>query len=408
MAVCLIGCGESDGTTVEQPAEPRPVAVIVSGDTAGWIIPCGCASNQSGGLPRRGTFLAQQRQEQDIVYADAGGAPGGTSAYDRSKFAAILRGERALGVAAHNLGGPEVALGADVLRELGEQLDTPFISANLRDSGGRALAPPLRIVNAGGRRIAFVGVVSPRYAAAGCRIEAPRESILSALSEIEGRYDWLIVLAYLPESELRELAAALPEAVAVVGGPTGQSIAPAKVGATLAASATNKGKFLIELSAPEVAGGAWSGRAVEMAEEFADDPQQSHNVEDWRRELAGRDFSAGETGFAPLLAQNLPADYSVAGSLACRDCHEADYESWRASNHAHAWSTLSADGAHADSYCQQCHTTGYGLRGGFQSIAQSAARIDVGCESCHGPSAAHAGDPARHRTPFAAADVCVT
>jgi len=28
-----------------------PLAVIVSGDTAGWIMPCGCTANQSGGLP---------------------------------------------------------------------------------------------------------------------------------------------------------------------------------------------------------------------------------------------------------------------------------------------------------------------------------------------------------------------
>ena len=39
------GCGKSE----------QQLEIIVSGDTAGWITPCGCASNQSGGLSRRNT-----------------------------------------------------------------------------------------------------------------------------------------------------------------------------------------------------------------------------------------------------------------------------------------------------------------------------------------------------------------
>ena len=38
-------------------AAERPLAIVVSADTAGWIIPCGCTTNQSGGLARRATYL---------------------------------------------------------------------------------------------------------------------------------------------------------------------------------------------------------------------------------------------------------------------------------------------------------------------------------------------------------------
>jgi hypothetical protein len=62
-------------------------------------------------------------------------------------------------------------------------------------------------------------------------------------------------------------------------------------------------------------------------------------------------------------------------------------------------------GYHVDSYCQQCHTTGYGLPGGFESAGGSAALRSVGCESCHGPSQAHVRNPKLH-TPFAARDQC--
>src|SRR5262245_62153055 len=84
---------------------------VISGDTAGWIVPCGCTSNQSGGMPRRGTLVRDLKRSSDVVVVDAGGVPAGTTQYHRVKFEAILAGEMAMGLAVHNLGGPELALG---------------------------------------------------------------------------------------------------------------------------------------------------------------------------------------------------------------------------------------------------------------------------------------------------------
>src|SRR4051812_41154424 len=50
----------------------RDIVIIVSGDTAGWLVPCGCASNQSGGLLRRGTFVAEEAKSHDVLVVDAG------------------------------------------------------------------------------------------------------------------------------------------------------------------------------------------------------------------------------------------------------------------------------------------------------------------------------------------------
>jgi hypothetical protein len=83
----------------------------------------------------------------------------------------------------------------------------------------------------------------------------------------------------------------------------------------------------------------------------------------------------------------------VAGNARCRPCHEEDDCLWEASKHAEAWQALVARGAEADPYCQQCHTTGYGLPGGFVSAGRSAMRRNVGCESCHGPARQHVRNP---------------
>src|SRR5690349_1831233 len=66
----------------------KPAVIVVSGDTGPWIVPCGCAANQAGGLARRATVL--QQQGPDVLYLDAGGAAAGNSEYFRTKFSAVL------------------------------------------------------------------------------------------------------------------------------------------------------------------------------------------------------------------------------------------------------------------------------------------------------------------------------
>jgi hypothetical protein len=384
----------------------RPLLIVISGDTAGWIVPCGCTSNQSGGLLRRGTHLEQLRERASVIVADAGGAPGGMSPYHQVKFEAILKGEKEMGLAAHNLGGPEAAFGADTLRRIARELDVPFVSANLRDAAGKPVAEPCRIVEQAGRRIAFVGVLARSYARDGLQIDDPREAVLRTLGEMRGKYDSAIVLAYLPEEELQQLAAGLPEVDAVVGGPTGQSIQPRPVGPTLLAAATNKGKFLVHLESAR-SKAAWTGRVVEMDKDIADDPAQQANVRAYLDELGRRDFPASASGFAPALPTSVPTDYRVLGNQSCVECHKNDCALWAQSKHGHAWQTLTERGYHVDSYCQQCHTTGFGLPGGFESIARSTALRSVGCESCHGPSQGHARNP-KVKTSFAAKDQCAS
>jgi hypothetical protein len=383
----------------------RGLVVAVSGDTAGWIVPCGCTTSQSGGLLRRGSFLAELRDKNEVVLLDAGGAPAGTSLYDRLKFEAILSGEKLLGIAAHNLGGPEAALGPEYLREVKGKLKTPLVSANLRDATGQRIGEPYLIIESAAGKLAVIGVLSAKYQTAECRVSDPRQSVLELLPQIEGRYDWLAVLAYLPEEELRSLAASLPEADLILGGPTGQCLAPIEIGPALLASATNKGKFLLALSPPGGEHPRWHGRVVEMNEQLADDPRQKENLHEFRRVLADHDVAAGDSGLVTTAAE-FPAEYGVAGTASCRECHADDCQVWDASTHAHAWKTLADQGAHVDSYCQQCHTTGFGLPGGFVSARRSDERVDVGCESCHGPSQAHAGDAAR-KTPLVARDQCI-
>jgi hypothetical protein len=400
----MVGCRPS-GTD-------RPLVVVVSGDTNGWIVPCGCTSNQSGGLPRRATFIAGLRRDAEVVAVDVGGAAHGTSPYDLAKFNAILIGESRMHVAAHNIGAAEARFGPDELRRQIEDGGEPLLSANVRDASGKLVAEPVRIVSAAGRRLALVGVLAERYATPDLQVTPPRQAAIEALSGVAGKYDAAIVLAYLPEDELRQLADDLPEADVIVGGPTGQPIAPQRVGPTLLTSATNKGKFMARLDAPAYGSGdRWKGSIVELDGGHADDPDQQRIVTRFRLQLGRSDFAPSQTSFVEPLPSNLPKGYAVAGNAACKKCHEDDCRTWRKSKHAAAWEALKATIAHDDPECQRCHTTGYGLPGGFASLLHDSGkrnRVNVGCESCHGPSLAHVADSAIRTPRFARAKDCCT
>ncbi|MGD9647692.1 MAG: multiheme c-type cytochrome [Pirellulales bacterium] len=355
---------------------------------------------------RRAAYAKQLSASSDVLLVDAGGAPGGASAYDRDKFRAMLVGERLMGIAAHNLGAGELALGPDSLRELAAETNVPLISANcMRESGDR-IVPPFRLCEVGQWRVLVIGVISSQFATAQVQVGDPAQAVLQVLRDATQAHHLVVVLGYLDEAELKELARRVPEVDLFLGGPTPQSVPPQQIGKSWLAAVSNKGKFLAKFTTGSTAMPlAWAGAIVELGPEIDDDVAQQRNLERWRDALVRRDFAADQTAFVSPLPPHLPSDYRVAGTQACRECHETDHGIWADSAHAHAWQTLVAVKAHGDSYCQQCHSTGYGLPGGFQSLALSSDRVNVSCESCHGPSLAHVNDPAT-RTTLSAREQC--
>ena len=77
--------------------------------------------------------------------------------------------------------------------------------------------------------------------------------------------------------------------------------------------------------------------------------------------------------------QSSLTDY--VGAEACAGCHQAEYEEWKTSKHAGAFSRTFAaywEERGNDPGCLQCHTTG------FRSQDGAFAFPGVSCESCHG------------------------
>ncbi len=83
-----------------------------------------------------------------------------------------------------------------------------------------------------------------------------------------------------------------------------------------------------------------------------------------------------------------------AGMDSCVTCHSAIYARWPASAHARAYLDLYERGEHRNPDCLRCHTTGFGVPGGFADPAD-ASLLNVQCEACHGPLDKHVQDAKR-------------
>jgi len=103
---------------------------------------------------------------------------------------------------------------------------------------------------------------------------------------------------------------------------------------------------------------------------------------------------------AVFVAHAMAGDAEYIGVQKCKACHIKQYKSWAETTMATSFESLKPgvkaaekkkagldpdkDYTH-DVGCLECHTTGYGQPGGFQSIEETPNLANVQCESCHGP-----------------------
>jgi hypothetical protein len=83
--------------------------------------------------------------------------------------------------------------------------------------------------------------------------------------------------------------------------------------------------------------------------------------------------------------------YRFTGNNKCRLCHRAFFLGRKKDAHAHNFKKLMKHPEDQNNPgCLVCHTTGYGVPGGFSSLSKTPRFKEVQCEGCHGPGSLHA------------------
>ena len=102
-----------------------------------------------------------------------------------------------------------------------------------------------------------------------------------------------------------------------------------------------------------------------------------------------------------FMGQGLAKEKKYVGAKACKACHEKEYSNYISfAKKAKSFGSIKKmeKKLTLDEYrtCFECHTTGYGKPGGFESEEKTPDLKDAGCEVCHGPGSLHmdGGDPA--------------
>ncbi|MBI2827387.1 MAG: hypothetical protein HYX69_22155 [Planctomycetia bacterium] len=386
---------------------PKPeVAIVITGQQNGYIEPCGCAGleNQKGGLARRHTFLKQLEADGwPTVAVDIGGLIDRFGRQAEIKYQITAEGLQTMGYDAIAFGPKDLRLPTEGLLALVAGDASPFVAAN---ASLFEYAQPLRVVEAGGKKIGITAVLGEEYQKEinndQIRFTPPATAIAEALPKLkEAGCDFLILLAHASRDEAEALAKQFPDFDVVATG--GAEVPPHEMRRiegqkTLLVEVGAKGQYAVVL-------GLYQGdppiryQRVPLDARFADSPDMKQLMVAYQGQLKELGFAG--LGLRPKIHPRATAAGDATGQFVgaakCGECHKTAYGIWSKTPHAKATHTLATTNPPRlfDPECLSCHSTGWSpqeyvpYQSGFLSMEETPLLEGNGCENCHGPGGAH-------------------
>lgn len=397
---------------------PAPkYAFVFTGDLTGYIEPCGCAGleNLKGGLSRRNTLLTMlKKQNWPTAAFDLGGlvrrvgVPQTEIKFQHTIQGLIEMGYTAIGFGADDLRMPATAL-LGAATEPYMDKTAPFTSANIAlfgfDSGATAR---YRTVELGGKKIGVTAVVGDSFTRTiqneGVVIVPAEEGLKETLAELaKENCDELILLSYAPPPETEALAKKFPHFRFVVT--TGGTDEPPGKLRIIEGTRTGmievgkKGQHAIIVGLYDDATEPVRYQRVPLDARFPESPAMKKLLTDYQDQLrvAGRQNLGITEKIHPRADAADPRSAQFVGSESCAKCHQAAFDVWKDSGHAHATQTLAdlKPARQFDPECISCHAVGWDpqnyvpFQTGFFDLTKTPQLIGNGCENCHGPGGAH-------------------
>ena len=195
-------------------ADAEKLVVLFSGDTGGEISDCGCHYLPAGGLARRKSAIAHERDTHvPVLVVDSGNAlfksvQSANEPNAQARAQLLLEQMDAFGTAAMAVGARDVVLGIDWLKQTTRQAKMKLLSANLVDAKGKPLFAPSTVVTVAGTRVGLVGLSPEGELLPGVVGRPPGPAALAEARRLreKEKAELVVVLAALPLGDARRVA----------------------------------------------------------------------------------------------------------------------------------------------------------------------------------------------------------
>jgi nitrate/TMAO reductase-like tetraheme cytochrome c subunit len=355
-----------------------------------------------GGLDKKATYLNDYRKTQkNLIVVDSGDLLNEHETIKESfmpsaqlKADLIAQVYKGIGIDAINVGELDLALGVDYLKELQKKYDLPFVSANIVDDKNQLLFDPYVIKEVDGLKVGIIGIMGNtsdvakkmKEIAGSLTVLDPIKTAEARVADLKGKVDYLIVMTHQHIGRNWIIARKIEGVDLVVGGHHKQKLkTPYQANDTYIVQTGEKGQYQGMFEVDMAADGTKTvkNELVPMSDKIASDPKVKAMIDKYNQDVA-KLYTTGTTE---------KEDTAVPKSMECNDCHNEAYEIWTKTDHAKAFQTLINKNMQFNPDCLACHTTRFEEPGGFTVTAQEKELRNVQCDSCHGDSAAHMGDP---------------
>lgn len=415
--------------------EKPELVLFVSGRQHGYIEPCGCAGldQMKGGLLRRHAVLNQMVDAGwPVLRLDMGDQVHRIGSQAQLKLESTYNALRGvMNYDAIGMGPGELALDPFPVYSIllntspGEEVPSPFVSANAAIYADRDQIPTYKVIERNGYKVGVTSVISLDFFKGIKNLDDPENDLVvtdpvKSLEEVvpqmvEEKCDVNILLAYVPEEESRELAKRFPQFNFVVnegveGEPEG-TLDYLKVG--------ERNVGIMQMGYKSMFAGAiaiYADKDQPVRYQKIPLDHRFQDTEEMKAIFKSYQNALKKKGLLELAGPPVehPSGNQYVGSATCAECHEDEYDIWKNGTkkwqdehpgepgpHARATADLVEPGERTwvtrqyDPECLSCHVTGwnpqqyFAYKTGYWDFEKDQHLHGSGCENCHGPASRH-------------------
>lgn len=318
----------------------------------------------------------------------------GDKDYYEKKAAFIARAYSAMGYDAINVGELDLSHGVEFLQSISTKEHLPLISSNILWSDtGKPVFQPYIIKNLGKLKVGIFGLLMKDTALdERIRVRDPVETAREMVDFFKGKADLIVAITHQGLNSDRALAEMVDGIDIIIGGHSMEGLKePVRIKKTRILQASKQGKYIgrVLIDTPDIKkGSGLSGTKIQ----FDLVPIEMRIPEDSSMLKLLQDFKRSTT-ISGTGKEDIPREPQFVSFRNCGNCHAVQLQFQMEKRHFRAYETLKRVRESSNRECVRCHTTGYGLSGGFGNRRDSSALEGVQCESCHGAGLFHSRNP---------------